>query len=222
MELEIGFQINESQKLIDLNRKNLLESEAKYVAELGKLQDIQKQVNAALVDVKSFDEEIVDELNRDKGYLEGEILQFRTMLESAELYNKLIERKGKLEQEIYSLKGYINNTEKRQYELKEDINRQIREEGVYLLNNDLDRQDDFKNAKDFSIDFSNNITFLSNKYSRYSASSNFYLKVSARFALFLASLRIIWKIKELRKKGHKIFKKYLSKGFHNMMKILTK
>ena len=190
MELEIGFQINESQKLIDLNRKTLLESEAKYIAELGKLQDIQKQVNAALIDVKSFDEETVDELNRDKGFLEGEILQFRTMLESAELYEKLIDKKNNLEKEIESLKRHISYTEKRQLELKTSINRQIREEGVYLLNNDLDRQDEFKNAQDFLIDFSNNIAFLSNTYSKYSASSNFYLKVSARFALFLASLHI--------------------------------
>lgn len=167
-----------------------MESEAKYTAEIGKLQDIQKQVNAALADVKSFDEETVDELNREKGFLEGEILQYRTMLESAELYNKLIEKKSKLEQEINSLKSYIYNTEKRQYELKTNINNQIREEGVYLLNNDLDRQDEFKNARDFFIDYSNNIAFLSNKYSKYSASSNFYLKVSARFALFLASLHI--------------------------------
>ena len=46
----------------------------------------------------------------------------------------------------------------------------------------------FKNANDFFIDFSNNIAFLSNKYSKYSASSNFYLKVAARYAIFLASL----------------------------------
>jgi hypothetical protein len=190
MELEIGFQINESQKLIKINKRNLLELDAKYIAELGKLQDIQKQVNAALADVKSFNEETVDELNREKGFLEGEILQYRTILESAELYEKLIDKRNNLEKEIESLKRYISYTEKEQLKLKTSINNQIREEGVYLLNNDLDRQDEFKNAQDFFIDYSNNIAFLSNKYSKYSASSNFYLKVSARFALFLASLKI--------------------------------
>ncbi|OAV66755.1 hypothetical protein Barb4_02759 [Bacteroidales bacterium Barb4] len=190
MELEIGFQLNESKKLFESNKRTLLKLEAKYTAEIGKLQDIQKQVNAALVDVKSFDEETVDELNREKGFLEGEILQYRTMLESAELYDKLIDKKNELEEEIELLKRYIYNTEKRQIALETNINNQIREEGVYLLNNDLDRQDEFKNARDFFIDYSNNIAFLSNRYSKYSASSNFYLKVSARFALFLASLHI--------------------------------
>jgi len=190
MELEIGFQINESQKLLELNKRNLLELESKYAAELGKLQDLQKQVNAALEDVKSYNEEIVDSLNNKRGFIEGEILQYRTMLENAELYDKLIQKRDLLAKEVGFLKSYIYKTENTQAALKENINEKVREEGVYLLNNDLDRQDEFKNASDFYIDYSNNITFLSNKFSKYSASSNFYLKVSARFSVFLASLHI--------------------------------
>ena len=125
-----------------------------------------------------------------KGFIEGEILQFRTMLENAELYDKLINKKAQLEKEVGFLNAYIYKTETKQTRLKESINEKVREEGVYLLNNDLDRQDEFKNASDFFIDYSNNITFLSNKFSKYSASSNFYLKVSARFSVFLASLYI--------------------------------
>lgn len=190
MELEIGFQINESQRLLEINKRALLELEAEYTAELGKLQDVQKQVNSALEDVKSFNEETVDNLNSRKGFLEGEILQYRTLLENAELYDKLINKRDQLSKEVNFLKSYIFRTEKKQAELKEQINNRVKEEGVYLLNNDLDRQDEFKNANDFYIDYSNNIAFLSNKFSKYSASSNFYLKVSARFAIFLASLSL--------------------------------
>lgn len=190
MELEIGFQIKESEKLLKLNQRTLLELTATFEAEEGKLHDIQAQVNSALEDVKSFSEEVIDNLNSKKGFLEGEILQYRTMLENAELYNKLVQKKEELSSEVNSLKAYIFNTEKRQAELKRQINEKIKEEGVHLLNNDLDRQDEFKQARDFSIDYSNNITYLSKKFSKYSASSNFYLKVSARFALFLASLQV--------------------------------
>jgi len=190
MEIEIGFQISESKKLIEANKRQLLEFESKYKAEVGKLQDIQNQVNSALSDVKSFGEETIDELNNKKGFLEGEILQYRTMLENAELYAKLINNRDELIKEISYLKNYIYKTENQQLKLKENINDKVREEGVYLLNNDLERQNEFKNAHDFFIDYSNNITFLSNKFSKYSASSNFYLKVSARFAVFLASLHI--------------------------------
>lgn len=190
MELEIGFQINESQKLLEINKRTLLETEAKYSAELAKLHDFQNQVNSALQDVKSFSEESIDNLNNSLGFIKGEILQYRIMLENAELYERLLNKKNELDKEVNYLKGYKFNAEKKQANLKEQINNKVREEGVYLLNNDLDRQDEFKNASDFYIDYSNNIAFLSNKYSKYSASSNFYLKVSARFALFLASLSI--------------------------------
>lgn len=190
MELEIGFQISESENLLGINRRKLIETESKKKAEEGKLYDIQNQVNQALVDVKSYNEEKIDELNTQKGFIEGEILQYRTLLEKAELYNKLLEERDQLKREIDILKKNIFDAERSQIKLKEDINETIRKEGVYLLNNDLERQDEFKKAGDFYIDYSNNLTFLSNKFSKYSASSNFYLKVSARFAIFLASLKI--------------------------------
>jgi hypothetical protein len=197
MELEISFQINESQKLLEINKTNLLKAESKYSTELGKLQDIQKQVNASLEDVKSYSEETIDNLNSKKGFIEGEILQFRTMLENAELYTKLLKKKDDLTNETKFLYFYIKKTEESQKRLKEQINAAIREEGVYLLNNDLDRQDEFKNANDFYIDFSNNLVYLKSKdsetakvYHKFSASSNFYLKVAGRFAIFLASLSV--------------------------------
>lgn len=197
MELEISFQINESQKLLEINKTNLLKAESKYSTELGKLQDVQKQVNASLEDVKSYSEEKIDNLNSKKGFIEGEILQFRTMLENAELYTKLLKKKDDLTNETKFLYFYIKKTEESQKRLKEQINATIRQEGVYLLNNDLDRQDEFKNANDFYIDFSNNLVYLKSKdsetakvYHKFSASSNFYLKVAGRFAIFLASLSV--------------------------------
>lgn len=197
MELEISFQINESQKLLELDKRNLLELESKYTSELGKLQDLQKQVNSSLEDVKSYNEETIDNLNSKKGFVEGEILQYRTMLENAERYEKLLKRRDVLKNEISYLYWHIDKTEKEQTKLKEDIKETIKQEGLYLLNNDFDRQDEFKNANDFIIDFSNNLVYLRSKnseiqkvYQKFSASSNFYLKVTGRFAIFLASLDV--------------------------------
>nr|WP_321375738.1 AAA family ATPase [uncultured Bacteroides sp.] len=190
MEQEIGFQINESLKILETNKNNLLILKAKYQAEFFNLQLLQNQVDRALMDVKSSNEEVIDQLNVNKGFIEGEILQFKSLLENAKIYEALLEKEASLKKEITYLSSFIFKTEKSQAELKNSINDKIKEEGTYLLNNDLDRQDEFKNANDFFIDFSNNIAFLSNKYSKYSASSNFYLKVSARFAIFLASLSI--------------------------------
>lgn len=190
MELEITFQIKESAKLLDQNKKKLLEISSLYESENIRLQQLQRQVNSALSDVKAFNQETIDNLYISKGYAEGEINQYRTLLESAELYEKLSKEKDKLQLEVNHLKDFISKSENRQNSLKVEVNKRIREEGLYLLNNDLVRQDEFVNANEFFIDFSNNITFLSNKYAKYSASSNFYLKVAARFSIFLASLSV--------------------------------
>lgn len=126
----------------------------------------------------------------DKGFVEGEIIQLRTLLENAERYQILVGRKNDLEKEFKYLKGYIFNTEQAQLQLKETVNSKIEKQALFLLNNDLERQEDFKEAKEFNIDYRNNIAFIADKNARYSASSNFYLKTAARFAIFLASLSI--------------------------------
>ena len=64
------------------------------------------------------------------------------------------------------------------------------ENGLFLLNNDDVRQDEFVNASDFKIDYKQNQVYISNKRYKLSASSSFYLKMAARFALFFASLQV--------------------------------
>lgn len=190
LEQEIGFQINESTKIKEFHEKELIIIKAKYKAEFLNLEILQNQLDSAINDVKSTQDEIIDKLNVSKGFIEGEILQYKTLLENAEILESLQKKEDKLKQKIADLKDTIRIAESNKTKSKNKINSKIQEEGVYLLNNDLDRQDEFKNAKDFYIDFANNIAFLSNKYSKYSASSNFFLKISARFAIFLTSLSI--------------------------------
>jgi BMFP domain-containing protein YqiC len=188
MEQEISFQIKESQSLLAIKERRLMEFTASYNSEKVKLSILQTQVNSSYKNVRSRQEENRNNFYRDKGFIEGEILQFRTLLEQAELYQQLIKLKESLETELKGLGRFIYLTETAQTETKKDVYKKIEEEGVYLLNNDSLKQDEFKHAQDFYIDFRNNIAFLSNKYEKYSASSNFYLKIAARFAIFLASL----------------------------------
>jgi hypothetical protein len=197
MEQEISFQINESTILLERNKRMLMEVSTKYDSELIRLQQLQNQVNISLKDVKSFNEEELDKLYTSKGFIDGEILQFRTLLEQAELYEKLLEKKVELDKEKSILESYIYNTNIQQQKLKKSIIEQIKIEGTYLLNKDSLGHSEFKNANDFHIDFSNNLVYLNSKnselakeYHKFSASSNFYLKISGRFALFLASLSI--------------------------------
>ncbi len=190
IEQELSFQIKESKSLIVKRERSLLELSSKLESEKINLKQIQSQVNSSLKDVKSIRDEKIDSLYVDKGFAEGEILQLRTLLENAELYQELIDKKSKLESESDYLKEFINQEVDHQEKTKNAINKSIEKEALYLLNNDLDRQQDFTAAKMFNIDYRNNIAFIADKDAKYSASSNFYLKTTARFAIFFASLEM--------------------------------
>lgn len=190
IEQEIDFQIRESKNLIVIKKRQLLEKEAELDSNKLKLFHIQKQVNSSIKDVKTVREEKLDQLYTDKGFVEGEIAQLRTLYENAEIYQKLIKTQGDLEQEIGTLNFSIRTLTVAQDILKATTKKTIEQEGVYLLNNDLKRQEDFYEAKEFHIDFRNNIAYISDKDAKYSASSSFYLKIAARFSILLASLSI--------------------------------
>lgn len=190
IEQELSFQIKESRSLLVKNERQLLELISKYDSEKIKLNQLQIKVNTALKDVKSIRDEKIDRLYVEKGFIEGEIIQYRTLLENAELYQLLIKKRTNLEEEIEYLNVTIKKMQSDQEKLKKTVNKEIQKKGLYLLNNDLKRQDDFIAAKEFNIDYRNNLAFISDKDAKYSASSNFYLKTAARFALFLASLEI--------------------------------
>lgn len=197
MQLEIKFQIDESKLLQNIKAKELIKLEAKLEKEILELDELQKRVNNSISDIRPFELEKLDSLNFQKGLAEGEILQFMTMLEQASIYEKLLEDKATLDKNISTYKFKISTIQNNQQKIKDDVINKVQIEGVYLLNNDFDRQNEFTNAesKDLIIDFVNNLVYLKTnnvekfkQYQKFSASSNFYLKISARFALFLASL----------------------------------
>ena len=190
MEQEIAFQINESNTVQKLLRDELQLLTPKLRKEIGQLEGLQKQFDQEVANVQTSKQEQIANLYVQKGFAEGEILQYRTMLENAEYYQSLLTKRDELVREKDSIEAFISRAERNQDLLRFKIDSKVKEEAIYLLNNDLHRQDEFKSANEFHIDYSNNIAFLASKFSRYSASSNFYLKVTARFSIFLASLSI--------------------------------
>ncbi|KQC02027.1 ATP-binding protein [Pedobacter sp. Hv1] len=190
MQQEINFQIIESNSIQKILKEELEGLVPQIKKEAGILQDLQKLFDSEIEDVNTSRQEQIENLATDKGVAEGEIMQFRTMLENAQFYTGLLEKRDLLIRERDQIDAFIKQTERQQNTLKFRVENQIKKEALYFLTNDFHRQDEFKNANDFHIDFPNNIAFLSSKYAKYSASSNFYLKISARFALFLASLSI--------------------------------
>lgn len=96
----------------------------------------------------------------------------------------------KLKQRESELNRYIDATENRIRLDRKTIDAAVSESGLYLLRNDEQRQTEFMQADDFVIDYSQNMAYISNQRIKLSASSAFYLKMVARFALLFASLKV--------------------------------
>lgn len=153
------------------------------------LQTLQKQLDNSLKDVRSTFDERLDELILSKGYKEGEILQYKTLLETAIKYEEILKLFRDLKEEESKLTRFIDGKTSILMNRRKNIDSAISQNGIYLLKHDELRQEEFKSADDFIIDYKQNIAYISNQYIKLSASSNFYLKMAARFAIFLTSLQ---------------------------------
>lgn len=189
-ELELSFQIKESKIVLDQLKKDLVNINSIISGTKSQLETYESLLTQELKSTLSPQDEEIDEMIYNKGLIEGEILQYRTMLERASYYEGLVEKCEQLRTLIAAEERFVNAKEAEQQKNKTIVENKIKEFGIYFLQKDLKRQQEFTQADEFNVDFSNNIVYLSNKHSKYSASSNFYLKVVARFALFMASLEI--------------------------------
>ena len=189
-DLEMSFQIRESELVLEQNNRELLSFTATLKSLKRDLSTQEQLLRDQLGNVRSPQDEEIDNLIFSKGLLEGEIMQYRTMLEKAIYYEELIQRRSELEISIKRTERFITAKQNNINVKRNKVYDKMKEFGIYFLQHDYERQQEFTNADEFFVDFSNNIVYLSNKYSKYSASSNFYLKIAARFALFMSSLEL--------------------------------
>ena len=190
IKLEMQFQIRESQQLLDYNNEQLKQHNDRRAALRREVAEAQAKYDYAVRNVRSTHDERIDELIQTKGYKEGEIAQFLTLLESAEKYQRLKQELADAEQERDNLNRYITAAEQRIRQQRALIERTIRDNGLYLLKNDQARQDEFGSATSLTLDYGQNIIYLDDGHTKLSASSSFYLKMAARFAFFLASVQV--------------------------------
>lgn len=187
--LEIEFQIRESEQLLAQNKELKSKKELELKSVKTSLRTTQSQLDLALKNVRTTTDEQLDQLIQTKGFKEGEILQYKTLLETALQYESLLEHHDKLLHKESVLSRFIGARTEQMKRKRQETDKIVSETGIYLLKHDELRQDEFQNVDDFTIDYKQNIAYISNRYIKLSASSGFYLKMAARFAIFLASLK---------------------------------
>ena len=189
IKLELEFQIRESQSLLMKDEDTLRQKQDEHRSLQRQLAAAQHRYDAAVANVRSTQDERIDELLLEKGYKEGEANQFRTMLEQAEKYERLVHELAELKKRNDDLSRFIAAFVAKIKKERIKIETSITDNGVYLLKNDQDRQEEFRNATSSTMNFKQNMAYLTDQHIKLSASSSFYLKMAARFALFFASLQ---------------------------------
>ncbi|WP_415376405.1 hypothetical protein [Patiriisocius sp. Uisw_017] len=190
MQQEISFQIIESKKIRERQKAQLVNLKAKKEKLDSELTSAQRAVNDSMKDVQSVRDEKIDLLLREMGEMDGQILQFSTLLETATKFQQFQEDLITLKTKLKSLNEVIKHQEYAQNELAANTSKKVESFALNLLHEDLNREDGFKEAKSLHIDYGSNSIYVDDKQKRFSASSNFYLKNTVRFALFFASLEI--------------------------------
>ena len=190
IQLELEHQVKESEALLQSNLEKLEEKKSQLRRLKRQLTASQKHYDEVVNFVRSSYEERIDEMLQKKGFNEGMIGQFETLLEYAERYERY---QYQLEEQLTNekeLKAYIEAADEKIRADRKVIDECVSRNGVYLLHHDQDRQTEFMKAQKFVIAYNQNMAYITDRYSKLSASSSFYLKMVARFALFFTSLQV--------------------------------
>ena len=190
IQLDLEHQVQESELLLNKNIEKLEEKKSQLRRMKRQLTAMQRHYDDAVNYVRSSYEEHIDKLLQTKGFDEGMIGQFNTLLEYAERYERFHLFLEELQTREKKLQAYIDAADEKIRTDREVIDESVSRNGVFLLHHDQDRQDEFMQAKRFVIDYARNMTYITDRYSKLSASSSFYLKMVARFALFFTSLQV--------------------------------
>ncbi|MCG2417950.1 hypothetical protein K8089_02870 [Aequorivita sp. F47161] len=190
MQQEISFQIIESKRIRERQINELADLRAKKEKMDAELTTSQKAVNHSIEDVQSVRDERIDSLLVEIGEIDGQIMQFTTLLETATKFQQFQDDLLKHKARLKELNEVIKHQEFAQSALANSTSEQIEEFALDLLHEDLNREDGFKEAESLKIDYGSNAIYVDDRQKRFSASSNFYLKNTVRFALFFASLEL--------------------------------
>ena len=190
IQLELEHQVKESEALLQSNMEKLEEKKSQLRRMKRQLTASQKHYDEVVNFVRSSYEERIDELLQKKGFNEGMIGQFQTLLEYAERYERYHYQLEEQQTHEKELKAYIEAADEKIRADREVIDECVSRNGVYLLHHDQDRQTEFMKAQKFVIAYNQNMAYITDRYSKLSASSSFYLKMVARFALFFTSLQV--------------------------------
>lgn len=186
---ELELQVKESRGLLTKKERELAELRGSLPQWKEKTIQLQKELDLAISESQSSRDNKLDDLLIQKGGIEKQIEILSQQLKGIDLLEQLKKELAELQTAIELLTLTISQRVLQQKANKDKALIDINRKAVYILHNDLERQEEFKVAHQVEIDFFGDSMSLDGNFN-FSASSNTYLKNSIRFAIFFSSLDI--------------------------------
>lgn len=186
---EMELQVKESKSLLE-------EKERKFTSLIGELptqvelaRSLQKQLDTSIENPQTTRDERIDNLLVTKGGVEKKIEYLTQQIKAVELIELLKKELVELNRFIIITRLEIEQKEELQKRNYQIAIQKIRELTLYILKNDLDRQEEFRSGKKVEVDFLRD-TYSLDDGNNFSASSKTYFKNAVLFSIFFASLEL--------------------------------
>jgi hypothetical protein len=187
MKQELSQQLKESQRLLEDKVQALALLQAKLPELKALVKTSQRQYEQAVERVRPARDEKIDQLLIRKGELTAEIENINRQIKLAALLKSYESQKTVLTSAIQVLCISIERRKRTQVERRATGGEAVEKKTLFLLKNDLRREEMFQFGKNVSVDFGKN-TFALDGRNQFSASSVVYLKNSVHYAIFFSSL----------------------------------
>ncbi len=189
MKQELSQQLKESQKLLVDKSQALTRLQTKIPDLRASLNATQRRYEQAVQQVRPPRDQRIDNLLVQKGELTAEVENITKQKKLAALLKSYELQKAALQASVLSLGISIEGRKRAQLEKRFLADQTVERNVLFLLKNDLPREEMFQSGTKVTVDFGKNTFWLDGR-NQFSASSVVYLKNSVHFAIFFASLEL--------------------------------
>jgi uncharacterized Zn finger protein (UPF0148 family) len=186
---EMQIQIKESRSILEEKESKLVNLNSELPVHIEKARLLQRQLDNSIQANQSTRDQRIDSLLVSKGGIEKKIEYLTKQIKAAEMLELLKKELAELSARIESLRIEILQKENLQRQKLDTALQKIRDLTIYILKNDLDRQEEFRNGHQVEVNFLKD-TYALDGVNNFSASSKTYFKNAVLFSIFFASLEL--------------------------------
>jgi hypothetical protein len=186
---EMELQIKESKSLLEEKERKLVDLLGDLPIFIEKARVLQKQLDTSIEASQTTRDERIDTLLISKGGIEKKIEFLTQQIKAVEMLELLKKELAELAALIENLRLEILQKEEQQKQKFLLALQKIKEYTLYILKNDLDRQEEFRRGQLVDVNFHKD-TYSLDGSNNFSASSKIYFKNAVLFSIFFSSLEL--------------------------------